>query len=396
MAEPCSDATVLGSIIQRRRSIRLRAKGSKKSNSNSSSDKASKQNTKKIFAMSKQCECSNCSSPNVGEKTINTLSIISTNEKEYDKCYSNSGTCIPKKCTKKLGIEKSLVLSDKKLLKTDSVVQRTSSWQTPGTDICDNEVVMTRLMRKRKKLLENGQFKLSSLQEKTVRMSRKERTNTESEELCSSRKYIKTEISIDQDEKKDDSETLDKEGCANHKLQLHTDKESSQAEVKTITFEEWQKEASNKWAAYSSNDCDCSAWQNWSNSSDSQKTGTGCSQERHASSSHSADRKSNSSSRRKNEHSERISNNKLDENIDLTVVPLEEEWSEPKNVRYREISGWPHLNDCIQTLEVLNIGGTNVLGEFIPFILLYAPRLKSLGQWINTMIYGKLYHYLTF
>ena len=136
-------------------------------------------------------------------------------------------------------------------------------------------------------------------------------------------------------------------------------------------------------------------WQNWSNSSDSQKTGTGCSQERHASSSHSADRKSNSSSRKKNEHNERISSNKSDQAIDLTVVPLEEEWSEPKNVRYREISGWPHLNDCIQTLEVLNIGGTNVLGEFIPFILLYAPRLKSLGQWINTMIYGKLYHYMT-
>ena len=37
---------------------------------------------------------------------------------------------------------------------------------------------------------------------------------------------------------------------------------------------------------------------------------------------------------------------------------------------------------------MLNIGGTNVLGEFIPFILLHAPKLKSLGQWINTMIYG--------
>ena len=59
-----------------------------------------------------------------------------------------------------------------------------------------------------------------------------------------------------------------------------------------------------------------------------------------------------------------------------------------KNVSYREISGWPHLNDCIETLELLNIGGTNVLGEFIPFILLYTKKLKSLGQWINTMIYG--------
>ena len=345
--------------------------------------------------MSKQCECSNCSSSNVGEKTLNTISIIGTNEKEYDKSYSNSSHCIPKKCTKKLGIENSLVLSDKKLFKTDNAVQRNSSWQTPGTDNCDNEAVMTRLMRKRKKFHENDQFKLSSLQNKTVRMSHKEKTNTEIEELCSSRKSIKRDISIDHDEKKDGGETFDREGCANHKLQVLTDKESLQAEVKTITFEEWQKEASNKWAAYSSNDCDCSAWQNWSNSSDSQKTGTGCSQERHASSSHSADRKRNSSSRKKNEHNERISSNKSDETIDLTVVPLEEEWSEPKNVRYREISGWPHLNDCIQTLEVLNIGGTNVLGEFIPFILLYAPRLKSLGQWINTMIYGKLYHYMT-
>ena len=46
------------------------------------------------------------------------------------------------------------------------------------------------------------------------------------------------------------------------------------------------------------------------------------------------------------------------------------------------------MNDCIKTLEILNIGGTNVLGEFIPFILLHAKNLRSLGQWINTMIYG--------
>ena len=63
-------------------------------------------------------------------------------------------------------------------------------------------------------------------------------------------------------------------------------------------------------------------------------------------------------------------------------------WVPPSQVKYREITKWPHLNDCIQTLEVLNIGGTNVLGEFIPFILLHAKNLKSLGQWINTMIYG--------
>ena len=64
------------------------------------------------------------------------------------------------------------------------------------------------------------------------------------------------------------------------------------------------------------------------------------------------------------------------------------DWVEPEFVQYREISGWPHLNECIETLEVLNIGGTNVLGEFIPFVLLSAPNLKSLGQWINTMNYG--------
>jgi len=31
---------------------------------------------------------------------------------------------------------------------------------------------------------------------------------------------------------------------------------------------------------------------------------------------------------------------------------------------------------------------SNVLGEFIPFLLLHTPKLKSLGQWLNTMIYG--------
>ena len=33
-------------------------------------------------------------------------------------------------------------------------------------------------------------------------------------------------------------------------------------------------------------------------------------------------------------------------------------------------------------------GGSNVLGEFLPFVFLHTPRLKSLGQWLNTMIYG--------
>ena len=59
-----------------------------------------------------------------------------------------------------------------------------------------------------------------------------------------------------------------------------------------------------------------------------------------------------------------------------------------ENYFFFSILGWPHLNDCINSLEILNIGGTNVLGEFIPFILLHAKNLKSLGQWINTMVYG--------
>ena len=59
-----------------------------------------------------------------------------------------------------------------------------------------------------------------------------------------------------------------------------------------------------------------------------------------------------------------------------------------KIIFFFSILGWPHLNDCINSLEILNIGGTNVLGEFIPFILLHAKNLKSLGQWINTMVYG--------
>jgi len=63
-------------------------------------------------------------------------------------------------------------------------------------------------------------------------------------------------------------------------------------------------------------------------------------------------------------------------------------WFEPDNIQYREIKGYPHLNPCVNTLEILNIGGSNVLGEFLPFLLLHTPKLKSLGQWLNTMIYG--------
>lgn len=63
-------------------------------------------------------------------------------------------------------------------------------------------------------------------------------------------------------------------------------------------------------------------------------------------------------------------------------------WFEPESISYREIVGYPHLNQCVNSLEILNIGGSNVLGEFLPFLLLHTPKLKSLGQWLNTMIYG--------
>ena len=44
---------------------------------------------------------------------------------------------------------------------------------------------------------------------------------------------------------------------------------------------------------------------------------------------------------------------------------------------------------CIQEAsKICFAGGSNVLGEFLPFLLLHTPRLKSLGQWLNTMIYG--------
>ena len=171
--------------------------------------------------------------------------------------------------------------------------------------------------------------------------------------------------------------------------------ERSQSEIGTVSFEEWQKEASNKWATYTSTDCECNAWQHgasWSNTNDNtQRTGTSCSQERYNTSYISHNSKNpHTSTVTKKETKDKVTYNAADPTINFTVPSLETEWTEPKNVRYREISGWPHLNDCIQTLELLNIGGTNVLGEFIPFILLYAPHLKSLGQWINTMIYGKI------
>ena len=338
--------------------------------------------------MGKQCECSNCSALNTHIKSLNTISSVKEKLYENNESSANSKHCITKKCKNKISSDTSVLCNDY-LLKINGSPKSNSS----GNGTCENETVMTRLMRKRKKLFENDQFRLSN-KIKCARISNSDRRSTENTILCCDTKFPETQSykcitdeAIEIEVEENDSKTTE-----SNKMALKTEKDFSHAEVKTITFEEWQKEASNKWAAYTSSECDCSGWQNgtvWSYSSDNQKTGTGCSQERHNASSYAANKKSIPSSRKNNEFKERISSHQSDESINFTVSPLEEEWSEPKNVRYREISGWPHLNDCIQTLEVLNIGGTNVLGEFIPFILLYAPRLKSLGQWINTMIYGK-------
>ena len=35
------------------------------------------------------------------------------------------------------------------------------------------------------------------------------------------------------------------------------------------------------------------------------------------------------------------------------------EWVPPKDIKYREITKWPHLNECIENLEILNIGKLN-------------------------------------
>jgi len=77
-----------------------------------------------------------------------------------------------------------------------------------------------------------------------------------------------------------------------------------------------------------------------------------------------------------------------DESASLRYCDHHDLWFEPEVIEYREIKSWPHLNECVKSLEILNIGGSNVLGEFLPFLLLHTPRLKSLGQWLNTMIYG--------
>merc|ERR1712038_1201873 len=121
--------------------------------------------------------------------------------------------------------------------------------------------VMTRLMRKRKIWLERDKLKVSA-NNISDRLVSDDRVNIEIEESCSPPKYLKTEdeegysvevLDIDivvKDFKR--QETSERNTLANDKKENVLKKSLSQTEVKTITFEEWQKEASNKWAAYTS------------------------------------------------------------------------------------------------------------------------------------------------
>jgi len=78
---------------------------------------------------------------------------------------------------------------------------------------------------------------------------------------------------------------------------------------------------------------------------------------------------------------------KEDELGSLAYCEHHDLWVELEPVQYRQIGLWKHLNQCVNTIEILNIGGSNVVGEFLPFLLLQTPKLKSLGH-LNTMIYG--------
>jgi hypothetical protein len=150
------------------------------------------------------------------------------------------------------------------------------------------------------------------------------------------------------------SKSNDKDNLFSSSQNLLEGMQRFQSEIRTISFEEWQKEASNKWATYTSTECDCNPWQHgasWSNTNDNnQKLGTSCSQERYNSSyiSHTT-KNTHTSTVTKKETKDKVTYNPPDPTINFTVPSLETEWTEPKNVRYREISGWPHLNDWIQT-----------------------------------------------
>ena len=284
--------------------------------------------------------------------------------------------------------------------------------------LCSDDIVMTRSMRKRKiGWLKHGRTTKMSINEtelsdnlphriecnlrhdaEDINFVEEARRVTKSPKLEIPEFYHFGSVEVDAfNESTYDfpSKSIDKDYIYSNRQNELEGIDRSHSEIRTISFEEWQKEASNKWATYTTSECDCSTWQQGTSMSNtnenSQKIGTGCSQDRYNTSYMSYNTKKTSAlSSTKKETRDKFTYNHPDPTTNFPTPSTETEWTEPKNVRYREISGWPHLNDCIQTLELLNIGGTNVLGEFIPFILLYAPHLKSLGQWINTMIYGNI------
>ena len=81
------------------------------------------------------------------------------------------------------------------------------------------------------------------------------------------------------------SKSIDKDYIYSNRQNELEGIDRSHSEIRTISFEEWQKEASNKWATYTTSECDCSTWQQGTSMSNtnenSQKIGTGCSQDRY-------------------------------------------------------------------------------------------------------------------
>ena len=413
-----------------RRSSRLIAKTLK---SSKSSKKTKILNIKPKIELLREYLCENCANKLPDSKLIfdmpslyktggskNQLNnSIAQKLKPYkcQKCYAMQNTNA--KCTRIYNSHVKLIetrtRSRKESKGMDTKSDNSIMTKNPSTfcleeNLYNEDIVMTRSMRKRKvRWIKRGKNikKIGSnepcegKQYPSIELGSMEGSNIlhEKKRARQSSKIENSELhvpSLDEDGNKSSLNEAPakyngygKEYMYSSSQQMSGANNQSCSEIMTITFEEWQKEASNKWAAYSSSECDCSHWQQgmaWSNSNDGKtKTGTNCSQDRYGASSNMPYHARNMSTNVRKEAKEKTSSSPSNPSMDS----IDSDWSEPKNVHYREISSWPHLNDCIQTLELLNIGGTNVLGEFIPFILLYAPRLKSLGQWINTMIYGE-------
>ena len=172
-------------------------------------------------------------------------------------------------------------------------------------NLCNDDIVMTRAMRKRKV----GWTKQGRANKRPINETELSDNATHVieyslshdgedincvEEAKRLRKSPKSEIchfgSVEVDAGSEStyeflSKSNDKDHLFSRTQDLLEGLERSQSEIRTISFEEWQKEASNKWATYTSTDCDCNAWQHsasWSNTNDNnQKTGTSCSQERY-------------------------------------------------------------------------------------------------------------------